>query len=114
MNVHQKNFIRKMRYYRKLANLTQANVAEKCGVANGTIGNIECGVTKPSFEMIFNIAKALGVEAYQLIKETPYDAEKEIDQINKIHEVYKNAFDYTMGQVKKGFLYEIEHKRKNF
>ena len=58
---YQVNFIQKMRFYRKQAGITQSQLAELCGVSNGTIGNIECGLTKPSFDLIIKIAEFLKI-----------------------------------------------------
>ena len=41
-------------------------MAELCDVSNGTIGNIECGVTKPSFDLLILIAQALHIQPEQL------------------------------------------------
>ena len=49
---YQKCFIENMKFYRKQKGLSQAQLAEACDVSNGTIGNIECGATKPSFDLI--------------------------------------------------------------
>ena len=70
MNENQANFIQNMKYYRRRAGLSQAQLAEYCDVSNGTIGNIECGVTKPSFDLIFAIAKALSINAADLFKDS--------------------------------------------
>ncbi|WP_407428635.1 helix-turn-helix domain-containing protein [Treponema sp.] len=58
MTENQENFVENMKFYRKKTGLSQAKLAEMCNVSNGTIGNIECGVTKPSFDLIFSIAQA--------------------------------------------------------
>ena len=35
---------------------SQARFAEACDVATGTIGNIKCGIAKPSFDLIITMA----------------------------------------------------------
>lgn len=59
MNVYQKEFIQNLKKYRKENNLSQALLAEKCGVSTGTIGNIECGIASPSFELLLKMAEVL-------------------------------------------------------
>ena len=63
---YQKCFIENLKYYRKLKGISQAQLAELCDVSNGTIGNIECGITKPSFDLIIQISAALSVEPENL------------------------------------------------
>jgi transcriptional regulator with XRE-family HTH domain len=62
MNHIQDIFIQNLKRIRKEQELTQAKLAEKCNVSNGTIGNIECGVTKPSFDLIILFSEVLHVE----------------------------------------------------
>ena len=59
-------FIDNMKSFRKTKCISQAELAELCDVSNGTIGNIESGITKPSFDLIVRIAKALGIKPENL------------------------------------------------
>ncbi|MBR2463381.1 MAG: helix-turn-helix transcriptional regulator [Spirochaetaceae bacterium] len=61
MDSYQQHFIANLKHYRRVANLSQAGLAELCNVATGTIGNIECGVAKPSFDLILSIADVLKI-----------------------------------------------------
>lgn len=63
---YQQCFIENMKRYRKKKGISQAQLAEACDVSNGTIGNIECGITKPSFDLILLIADRLGVKPESL------------------------------------------------
>lgn len=63
---YQQCFIENMKLYRKKKGISQAQLAEACDVSNGTIGNIECGITKPSFDLILLIADRLGVKPESL------------------------------------------------
>ena len=58
---YHKCFIENLKYYRKIKGITQAQLAEKCDVSNGTIGNIESGITKPSFDLILQLSVALDI-----------------------------------------------------
>ena len=62
MDTYQHCFISNLKLYRKRAGLSQARLAELCDVSNGTIGNIECGVTKPSFDLIILMSQALNIQ----------------------------------------------------
>ncbi len=54
---------------RKRALLTQGELAEKAGIGQTTLNRIEKGHTGPHFRTIRKIAKALGVDAKELIPE---------------------------------------------
>ncbi len=54
-------FIANLKKFRKQKKLSQAQLAELCNVSTGTIGNIECGLAKPSFDLILTMADILGV-----------------------------------------------------
>lgn len=55
--------------YRKKANLTQIELAEKCGLSLSTISNYEVARTKPSRARLQKIADALEVPIENLIEE---------------------------------------------
>lgn len=67
---YQKCFIENLKYYRKLKRVSQAQLAEMCDVSNGTIGNIESGITKPSFDLILQLSVALGIKPENLFHTT--------------------------------------------
>lgn len=69
MDTYQKDFIENLKKYRNKKKLSQAALAEICGVATGTIGNLECGLAKPSFDLLVDIAKALDVHPSMLLSE---------------------------------------------
>lgn len=57
-------------YYRRLAGYTQAMLAERAKITQPYLGAIE-SVNNPkhcSLEVLFNIARALDVHPYQLLK----------------------------------------------
>lgn len=55
-------FIENLKKFRKYKNLSQAQLAELCDVSTGTIGNIECGLAKPSFDLILTISEILEIQ----------------------------------------------------
>ena len=61
MDKYQQDFIRNLKYYRSIRGLSQSELAEKSDVATGTIGNIECGLAKPSFDLMLLIAHVLKI-----------------------------------------------------
>lgn len=51
-----------VRHHRKLAGLTQAQLAERIGRQTGAVTRIETGEAAPTFETLSSLAQALGVE----------------------------------------------------
>ena len=51
-----------VKHHRKLAGLTQAQLAERVGRQTGAITRIETGEAAPTFETLASLADALGVE----------------------------------------------------
>lgn len=51
-----------IRHHRDRAGLTQADLAEKAGIASETVSRIERGSLAPSFETLADFATALGVD----------------------------------------------------
>lgn len=51
-----------VRHHRKLAGLTQAELAERIGRQTGAVTRIETGEAAPSFETLSSLALALDVE----------------------------------------------------
>lgn len=62
-------FGKNVRKYRKLANMTQENLAELCDCSIGHIGHIENGNNKPSLDIALKIANALCITIDQLMVE---------------------------------------------
>ena len=69
-----------IKHYRELQKITQADLAEKCACSPGTIGGIEAGRTKPSFDMMVTIADALQINPADLFIT---DASKSKDEIKQ-------------------------------
>lgn len=55
--------------YRKEADMTQAQLAEKIGVAQTFVGLIERGERQPSIETLVALADVFNVEVDRLLKE---------------------------------------------
>ncbi|MBO7484985.1 MAG: helix-turn-helix transcriptional regulator [Spirochaetaceae bacterium] len=55
------DFRMNMKYYREKRNISQIELSAECNCGSGTIGGIESGKAKPSFDMIIKIAEALSV-----------------------------------------------------
>ena len=57
-----------IKYYRIKANLTQEDLAEKANVTSKYISDLERGIFNVSLEKLEQIAEALKIEAYLLLK----------------------------------------------
>lgn len=55
--------------YRKKKGLTQSDLAKKIGVTNAYISRIENGAQIPRADVLYKIAKELGVTMEQLMEE---------------------------------------------
>lgn len=106
MTSYQANFIQNLKFYRKRAGISQAELAEKCNVSNGTIGNIECGMTKPSFDLIFLIANALKLPPTELFK----SAEVTQDTIGTQFEIVKETLNSAMSDAVAKVIKDLEPK----
>ena len=58
------SFLKKLR---KEKSLTQEQLAEKVGIGSKHLSRIETARVGVSLDMLFNIADALGVDAYKLL-----------------------------------------------
>lgn len=58
-----------IKYYRIKANLTQEDLAEKANVTSKYISDLERGIFNVSLEKLEQIAEALNIEAYLLLKD---------------------------------------------
>jgi transcriptional regulator with XRE-family HTH domain len=62
-----------LRTWRKLQNLTAAQVAERAGVHRDTLGRLERGETTVGLDVFLNVAQALGVLDAVVGALDPYD-----------------------------------------
>lgn len=64
---------KKIRYYRTLANLTQKELSQRCGISEPAIRNYELGNRLPDAETLKNIAYALEINPSVLEQSNPTD-----------------------------------------
>jgi len=62
-----------LRTWRKLQNLTAAQVAERAGVNRDTLGRLERGETTVGLSVFLNVARALGVLDAVVSAVDPYE-----------------------------------------
>ncbi len=102
-----------MRFYRKRAGITQAQLAEFCDVSNGTIGNIECGITKPSFDLIIKIAAAIKISPSELFssEEESFDTSEPLTntQYEIVRDTVNSAVTQAVSDALKDLRFHIEH-----
>ncbi len=61
-----------LRSWRIMLNLTAEQVAQRAGVARSTIGRLERGEPTVGFEVVLNVARALGVLDALVASTDPY------------------------------------------
>lgn len=61
MAEYLENFRLNMKYYREKLGISQSQLSIICDCGTGTIGGIESGKAKPSFDMLIKIAEALKI-----------------------------------------------------
>lgn len=75
------DFRMNIKYYREKLEISQAELSILCDCGTGTIGGIESGKAKPSFDMMIKIAEALKVTPADLfirdISKTKAEIKKE-------------------------------------
>lgn len=57
---------KKVKYLRRRANLTQAQLAEKTDISINYVSEIETGVASPTLKTLLKLAQELGVEIKEL------------------------------------------------
>ncbi len=104
---YHKCFIENMKFYRKKKGFSQAQLAESCDVSNGTIGNIECGLTKPSFDLILQIAEVLEIKPELLFSsDDNFEFKKEEsekfskEQFKRIKAAFSSAVSAALDELK--------------
>lgn len=70
--------------FRKEKGYTQKQLAEKCGMATGTIQQYELNKREPRQEQLRKIADALEVELWEIVELDQMDSETRIQQIKKM------------------------------
>ena len=66
MSNYLDDFRMNMKYYREQAGISQTHLSVLCECGTGTIGGIESGKAKPSFDMMIKIAEALKINPADL------------------------------------------------
>ena len=89
MDEYQQEFIENLKKFRTQQKISQAQLAEKCDVSTGTIGNIECGLAKPSFDLIISIANTLKIHPANLFSTTENIPESYLKEHAILQDFYK-------------------------
>jgi len=73
-------YIKNLRKYRNIKNLSQMKVAELCGTAPSYIGEIEIGRRFPSLKLIEKIGKVLEITPYRFFIDEAGENLTELDE----------------------------------
>lgn len=66
-----------LKKFRQEAGLTQVQLSEQVGVSPSFIGMLESGRKKPSLDMLFQLADALGIRASALLAAMEKERERQ-------------------------------------
>ena len=99
MDRYQQEFIKNLKQYRKSRGLSQEKFAELCDVSTGTIGNIECGLSKPSFDLLVTMGNVLGIHPALLLSDKPLDfnQEKSAEEHTMLFSIHKKLEKHFNG-----------------
>ncbi len=81
----------RIRYFRNLKGMTQAELAEAIQIETSTLAHIEIGKNLPAISRLPLIAEKLGIEVYQLFIKK--DVNKDSDIIEEIIGLLKSCDD---------------------
>lgn len=82
-----------MKYYRERLGISQTELSILCDCGTGTIGGIESGKAKPSFDMIIKIAEALKINpADFFIRDASLSK-------NELKQTLKSEFDTIIAKI---------------
>lgn len=82
-----------MKYYRESLGISQTQLSIICNCGTGTIGGIESGKAKPSFEMMIKISEALKINPADFFIR---DASKSKE---KLYNCLKSDFDAILAKI---------------
>ena len=94
-----KLFGKRVKELRKKNNLTQEQLAEKIGVYQKQIRNIETGVCFTTFQTLEKLAQVFNVEIEELFKISHLNTREEI--INNINKMLQNAKDTELSVIQR-------------
>ena len=72
-----------IKFYRNEAGLTQAQLAEKCGVGTNHIGKMEIASKDPSLSMLEKLSYALDIDVFELFIDRDKIEKSKIDHIDE-------------------------------
>ncbi len=93
MDKYLDDFRMNMKYYRENAGISQIKLSVLCGCGTGTIGGIESGKAKPSFDMMVKIAEALNINPADLFIR---DSSK---SKSKVRETLREDFNFILAKI---------------
>ncbi len=85
MNKYLDDFSFNMKYYREKMGISQTRLSILCDCGTGTIGGIESGKAKPSFDMMIKIAEALKINPADLFIRDSSKSKAKIKEVLQEH-----------------------------
>ena len=108
------NIAKRIKAARKLANLTQAELAEKIGISTNAVAKLENNLMTASLQTLLNIANVLNIDINYLLldEEQAEDGEVSIDAFldSLIHSLSKKDKEFIIHTVNGLKLYNTPDK----
>lgn len=73
MTIFHERLVKNLKYFRRLRNLSQSQLAEACGLTANYIGEIEIGRKFPSADTMEKIVKVLNIQPETLFSQINHD-----------------------------------------
>ena len=90
----------RIRTYRKLARLTQEQLAERADLSPHFLGFVERGQANPSLDSLVRIASALGVQLDELFRFPKEETQEVRERLQEIHRLLKHRTPQEVRMVK--------------
>ncbi len=107
-NIKQR-FGNKIKYYRKLKNLTQSQLADKIGKTIETVSNIERGINSTKIEVMFQLSNALSIHIKDLFDDQDINPYLDKVKINLIQDI-KNNLEKRSNKYLKNLAFVLKEK----
>lgn len=99
MSTLEEQFGAMVRYHRKRADLSQAQLAERSDRQPNAIQRLENGETSPTFDTVVRLAQALNIEIWQLFYSGGFEVKP--DQSDPLAAIFKQIVGLKDGDLQK-------------
>lgn len=109
----RKVFVDNIKFYRKKAQISQQQLAEKCDIATNYLSEIETGKKFPSVDMIELLANALDVPAHLLFLDSTEIAINADVAVQKRNEEFSDALIRNITDLLEEYGFTRSHRKNS-